>query len=290
MIQADGLPLSEILDCSIISEVFEEEKVHFGIADDDVYTPAITLWAMISQMLHSEAARSCKAAAGRVVTLWAKIANRVVAQNAPNYCRAKAKIPVAALRTMTLRLSQQTESQTIHFDDLGCVLEADQAEDRRSPPVIAAIRSQPIVGRILNVDGFTIDAPDTPENQETYPQNPAQKEGLGFPIIRCVALISMVTGLLVGCAYTRYSGKGTGETALLRQLRKLLRPGDTLVADSYYCTYWIIAMCIAMKVHLVMKNHHKRDDEPLGALRISASDRRVTLLRPARPEWMSKRE
>jgi len=77
MIQADGLPLSEILDCSIITEVFEEEKVHFGIADEDVYTPAITLWAMISQMLSSKAARSCKAAAGRVVSLWAKIANRV---------------------------------------------------------------------------------------------------------------------------------------------------------------------------------------------------------------------
>jgi len=64
---------------------------------------------------------------------------------------------------------------------------------RRSPPVIAAIRSQPNFGRILNVDGFTIDAPDTPENKATYPQNPAQKEGLGFLIIRCVSLISMVT-------------------------------------------------------------------------------------------------
>jgi len=79
MIQADGLPLSEILDCSIITEVFEEEKVHFGIADKDVYASAITLWAMISQRLHSKASRSCKAAAGRVVSLWAKLANRVVA-------------------------------------------------------------------------------------------------------------------------------------------------------------------------------------------------------------------
>ena len=49
-------------------------------------------------------------------------------------------------------------------------------------------------------------------------------------------------------------------------------------------------MCIAMKVNLMMKNHHKRDDDPLGALRISDSERRVTLLRPARPEWMGKRE
>ena len=101
MIQADGLPLSEILDCSIISEVFDEEKVHFGIADEYVYTPAITLWAMISQLLHSKAGRSCKAAAGRVVSLWAHIGNRVVTQNAPNFCRAKA-IRLLRIRTIAL--------------------------------------------------------------------------------------------------------------------------------------------------------------------------------------------
>jgi len=96
---------------------------------------------------------------------------------------------------MTLRLSQQAELQTIYFDDLGCVLDEDQAEDRRSPPVIAAIRSQPNFGRILNVDGFAINAPEPPENQATYPQNSAQKEGLGFPILRCVSLISMMTAI-----------------------------------------------------------------------------------------------
>jgi hypothetical protein len=47
------------------------------------------------------------------------------------------------------------------------------------------------------VDGCTVTAADTPENQAEYPQNPAQEEGLGFPIIRCVTLISLATGLLV---------------------------------------------------------------------------------------------
>jgi putative transposase len=98
MIQADTLPLSDILNSELIVGVFEEEKIQFGIADEDVYTPAITLWAMISQCLSSETARSCKAASGRVVSLWAQIANRVVAQNAGNYCRAKGKIPISAIR------------------------------------------------------------------------------------------------------------------------------------------------------------------------------------------------
>lgn len=58
-------------------------------------------------------------------------------------------------------------------------------------------QSVPTVGRILLVDGFTVTAADTPENQEVFPKNPSQKEGLGFPLIRGVSLISMVTGLLV---------------------------------------------------------------------------------------------
>ena len=93
MVQTDGLPLTEILDSRIISDVLDEEHVRFGMADEDVFTPAITLWAMVSQFLHTGAARSCKAAAGRVVSLYAQLSNRVIAQNAGNYCRAKAKIP-----------------------------------------------------------------------------------------------------------------------------------------------------------------------------------------------------
>ena len=38
-------------------------------------------------------------------------------------------------------------------------------------------------GNVLMVDGFTVTAADTEANHEAYPQNRAQKEGLGFPII-----------------------------------------------------------------------------------------------------------
>lgn len=290
MIQADGLPLSDILNSDLIADVFKEEGIQFGIADEDVYTPAITLWAMISQCLFSSSARSCKAAAGRVVSLWAQIAGRVVAQNAGNYCRAKAKISINAIRRITRRLASEVELEITPFDDLSSPLDAEQSEARLSPRVIATIRSQPVHGRFLLADGFTIDGPDTPENQAKYPQNPAQAEGIGFPILRCVVLISLVTGMLCDLAYAAYVGKETGETALLRQIKGSLRRGDTLVADSYYCTYWLVAMCMSMGVNVVMKNHHKRDDNPLGAKRLSERERLVTWLRPERPDWMSKRE
>jgi len=290
MIQAPKLPLCEVLDSSLFAEAFQEDKVVFGIADEDVFNPAITLWAMVSQFLYKQEGRSCKAAAGRVVSLLAQITGRVVAQNAGNYCRAKAKIPIATIKKITLRLASQAEIGCLEFDDLTAAIDSDQAEERLSPRVIAKIRAVPIKGRIIMVDGFTIDAPDTAENQAEYPQSPAQEEGLGFPILRCVCLISMVTGMLLDLGYAAYSGKGTGETAILRQMRSSLRTGDIVVADSYHCTYWFIAMCMKIGVHVVMKNHHKRDDDPIGAKRYSDTERTIKWARTMRPKWMSKKE
>jgi hypothetical protein len=109
-------------------------------------------------------------------------------------------------------------------------------------------------------------------------------------MMRCVSLISMATGMLIDLAYAAYSGKGTGETSLLRQLRGSLRRGDILVADSYYCTYWLIAMCRKIGVEVVMKNHHKRDDDPIGSRRLSETERMTHWVRPPRPAWMSKKE
>lgn len=289
LIQASDLPLSEVLDCSIIAEAFEDDSIDFGKADEDVFTPAITLWAMVSQMLFSGTGRSCKAAAGRVVSLIAQTTDRAVAQNAGNYCRAKAKIPTTTIRKIAMRFASEAELASLAWDNPATPIEADQAEDRLTPAVVAEIRSVPVTGRMIMADGFTIDGPDTAENQAVYPQNPSQEEGLGFPILRCVCLISMFTGLLIDLGYAAYSGKGTGETAILRQLRSSLRRGDTLVADSYHCTYWLIVMCLKMGVHVVMKNHHKRDNDPIGAKRYSDIERTVRWLRPTRPVWMSKK-
>ncbi|NLY02732.1 MAG: transposase, partial [Rhodopirellula sp.] len=53
----------------------------------------------------------------------------------------------------------------------------------------------------------------------------------------------MRTGLLLDAEVGPYCGKQTGETALLWKLLDALRPGDILVADCYYCTYWLLAEC-----------------------------------------------
>src|SRR5207253_9991788 len=80
-------------------------------------------------------------------------------------------------------------------------------------------------------DGTTVTIPDTRENQEAYPQVYNQKPGLGFPIARIGALISLACGAVVNLGFCQYAGKGQGEVSLLRRLWDVLRPGDVVLGD-----------------------------------------------------------
>ena len=81
-----------------------------------------------------------------------------------------------------------------------------------------AIGETPVSVEIKLVDGSSSRLPDTEENQKAFPQPKTQKPGLGFPLIRWVALISLATAAVEGFADGPYAGKATGETALFRQL------------------------------------------------------------------------
>ena len=67
MMQNNDLPLVDAIDDARLEEAFDEHQVDFGNDEDAVYTPAITLWALISQVFVSAEQRSCKAAVLRVV-------------------------------------------------------------------------------------------------------------------------------------------------------------------------------------------------------------------------------
>lgn len=84
---------------------------------------------------------------------------------------------------------------------------------------------------VFLVDGFTVSLPDTAENQKEYPQPSTQKPGLGFPLIRVVALLSLATAACHGLAWGPYQGKGTGEPALLRTLLDHLQAGAIVLGD-----------------------------------------------------------
>src|SRR3989440_5428858 len=153
-LQAEGLPFAGVLTAHDVEEACAAEGVAFGEAAKSFWTPALTLWTFLSQVLHAD--KSCRAAVARAVVALALSRNPQDVDTG-NYCRARAKLSVPLLRRLTLQV--------------GNALEA-------AAPAAWRWHGQ----HVVLVDGFTVTLPDTPENQKSYPQPCTQKPGLGCPL------------------------------------------------------------------------------------------------------------
>ena len=175
VMQASGLPFSEVLTEEEIEDAFDDEEAHFAQEDDNVFTPAVTLWGFLSQVLYKEEQRSCLAAVSRVMVLLVALGREPCAKNSGAYCKARAKLPEIVLERLTTRVA------------IGCEKQVPKEWLWKDLHVKLA-------------DGTTSSMPDTPENQEVYPQQAAQQEGLGFPVARMVVLLSLATAMVCGMA------------------------------------------------------------------------------------------
>jgi len=256
----EDLAFADILSEQEIQTAFDEEGVTFAQEEGDVYTPAVTLWAFLSQAVFKGEHRSCVAAVARVAVLMVALQRRVSSDTGA-YCRARAKLPEVVLERLTLRLADGCEDT---------VPTAWQWHGRRT----------------YLVDGTTVSTPDTPANQTAWPQPKSQQKGLGFPLIRLVVLMSLATAMLSGMAMGPYAGKETGETALFRSLLQRLQAGDVFVADRYLCSYFMLALACERGVDAVVRQHQLRITDFRRGQSLGKEDHLVRWQRPARPEWM----
>lgn len=262
-LQKPGLPFANTLPENAIEEAFQQENVRFAEDEDAVYTPATTLWAFLSQVLFKDEQRSCVAAVARVMVLLVALERGPCSGNTGAYCRARAKLSEKAIHKIAIDVAD------------GCERQADEDWLWHNRHVYL-------------VDGTTASMPDTPENQKAYPQQPQQKEGLGFPITRLIVLLSLATGMLKDMAMGPYTGKKTGETALLRQLFDRFEPGDILLADRYYCSYFMIALLKGRGIDLVTRVHQRREVDFRRGRRLGKGDHVVQWQRPVKPKWMDQ--
>jgi len=262
-LQRPGLPFADVLPEAAIQKAFDDEAVRFADDEDAVYTPAITLWAFLSQVLFKDEHRSCVAAVARVVVLLVALERGPCSSNTGAYCRARGKLSEKAIHRIAIGVAG------------GCESQVDEAWLWRGRHVYL-------------VDGTTVSMPDTPENQEVYPQQTQQREGLGFPIARLVVLLSLATGMLKDMAMGPYTGKETGETALLRQLLNGFDPGDILLADRYYCSYFMTALLMERGIDFVTRVHQLRTVDFRRGRRLGKGDHIVQWQRPLKPKWMDQ--
>lgn len=251
--QRTGLPFADLIP--------DDTPELLGTSDDPIYTRLVTLWMFLSQVL--DPVGSCKAAVSRLIAYRAATNQSTCSAHDGAYCKARQRLPEEAIRTLT-----RTSGTTLSHKSL-----ADWLWKGR---------------RVQIVDGSTVSAADTPDNQKEYPQPDSQKPGLGFPMIRFVVLFCLATGAVLEAALAPYSGKGTGELSLLRQVWNRLETSDILLGDTAYCSYFEIAMLTRRGVDVVLHKHQSRTTDFRTGRRLGHGDHVIEWQKPSRPEWMDK--
>jgi hypothetical protein len=256
--QADGLPFANVLSRQRIEDALLEERVWWR---KSVYTPVLTLWAFLTQVLSSD--RSCRAAVNRVLFWLVATGQTPCSPQTDPYCKARQRLPESLLQ----RLLRQT-GQSLHQD--------------------ARVEWRWKGRRVKIADGTIVSMPDTPANQEAYPQSRSQKPGVGFPLARLVVVFCLGCGVVLDAALGPFKGKKTGENSLLRSLLDVLTGDDILLGDHVFGGYFDLALLHQRGVDAVVPRHQKRRSDFRSGRRLGSGDHIVVWTKPARPAWMDE--
>ena len=243
------------------AEIASVVAAHVKGYRERIYPPLDTLRLFIGQALSADGA--CQDVVGRRLSERVAQGQSASTLNTGSYCDARARLPVAIPRTLGERMGERLET--------------------------SAPRAWRWQGRAVKLfDGTTVSMPDTPSNQDAFPQSREQKPGLGFPMARIGALIGLASGAVLGYRVAACKGKGTGEQSLLRDLLDHhIAPGDILLADALLANWWIIERTLAHGGDVVMAQHGSRITDFTRGKPLGSNDHIVDWPRPPRPKLMS---
>jgi hypothetical protein len=251
------LAFCDLLDAKLVGEIVEEEGYRYR---DRVYTPLVTLWTFLNQVLSLD--HCCVKAVACLIAHRTARGQKPCSAETSSYCKARQRLPLGVIARLVRRIASNVG---------------------RHIPAAWLWKGR----EVLLVDGTTVSMPDTPENQRVFPQPRTQATGLGFPIARVVAIISLATGVIRDLAVGPYKGKETGETALLRELLGRFKGGEILLGDRYFASYFGIALLTQIGVDGLFRMHQLRKYDFRRGKRLGISDHIVCWVKPARPSWMA---
>lgn len=227
------------------------------------FPPTVTLAMFLGQIMSADG--SCQNAVNEAIVARLLADMKPGSVNTSGYCQARQRLPQEMVGTLARQIGTLLGEQT---------------------PPAWLWQGRPV----KLVDGTTVSMPDTAENQARFPQHGQQEPGVGFPLARLVGVIALSNGAVLDANMGPYQGKGTGEHGLFRGLRRCFVEGDVMLADSYFCSYFLIADMRRRGVDVLFEQHGARitdfrSGEPLGV-----RDHLVWWSKPARPDWMSVEE
>ena len=250
-LQDGELPFNSVLSEEIVAQAMTAAD---GVWKDRIYTPLVTLWLFLGQVLSAD--HSCRAAVARLIAYRLSQGQSTCSAETSAYCQARKRLPEKFYSDIARQTGQTLEAN----------VNSDWLWKGR---------------RVYMFDGSTVTMPDTPENQSAYPQIPNQRPGLGFPIARVAAIFSLSCGAMIDLAICRYAGKGQSELGMLRTLWNYFRSGDILLTDRLMCTWPEIMQMKQRGVEYVTRlNNANRSADFRRGKRLGKGDHIVKWPRP----------
>jgi len=258
-LQDGDLPFSNILSENIVAQALTAIDVCWL---DRIYTPLVTLWVFLGQVLSQD--HSCRWAVARLIAHRISQGQKPCSAETGAYCKARKRLPEEFFSEVARQTGRALDS---HVD-------AQWLWKGR---------------RVYVYDGSTVSMPDTLRNQRAYPQPDTQKPGLGFPMARIAAVFSLACGAVLDLGICRYAGKGQSELGMLRNLWDIFRPGDVMLADSFMCSWTELVMLKQRGVDSVCHlTSHRTADFQRGK-RLGKGDHVVEWPKPRKPRSIDRK-
>ena len=223
-------------------------------ARDRIFTPHRTFWLFLSQILDEN---GCCREALRRFQAWLHLEEgRTISPSTAGYCTARGRLRLPDIQQASGRVADKMERLSA---GLWCGR------------------------RVKVVDGTGLSMPDTPNNQEAWPQPKGITSGCGFPLMRAVVLFSLASGAILDLAH---GAKTVAERTLARRLWGLLAPGDVLLGDRGFCGFADFYHLSLLGVDCVTRKHSRRKNACV-LKRLGRGDRIVAWKKSGPcPKWM----
>lgn len=212
-----------------------------------------TFWAALQQAFCPGSSQ--REAVARVQAHWRARTGQDCSGQATAFCQARQRLPMTLLEEV---LGQSAEhSRTL----LG------EAANWRGH-------------RVWLVDGTGLLLPDTPANQERWPQSKSQQPGCGFPLTRLLGVFDLGTGALHGLVQ---SDRHTHDQRLFGHVLEAFAEEDVVVGDRAFCAWSNFAQLHARGAAAVFRQHQRRPTDFRRGRRLGPEDHLVVWPKPQRP-------
>jgi hypothetical protein len=186
-----------------------------------IFSKENTFWAFLGQVLNADG--SCQEVVKKLQAYAVLRKMQMPSAATSAYCRARMKLSFKELAKILEYSYQSLETLAGKRDYWG--------------------------RRVVVVDGTGVSMPDTPENQQAWPQPGQQKQGCGFPVATILGCFSLRTG---GMLTYEIGNKHQNELPLLRKGYDVFEDSDILLADKGFCSYYDMAMLAKRAVDTVV--------------------------------------